>query len=86
MAPAVYLLGVAVTLCCAVLLARAYARVRLRLLLWSAVCFAGLAVSNLLLFLDLVVFPDVNLYFWRLLTAAVAMLLLIFGLIWDGDK
>jgi hypothetical protein len=86
MAAAVYLLGVAVTLGCAVLLGRAYARVRVRLLLWSSICFAGLAVSNLLLFLDLVVFPNLSLYFWRLLTAAVAMLLLVYGLIWEGDK
>lgn len=86
MAPAVYLLGVVVTLCCAVLLARAYAVVRKRLLLWSAVCFAGLALSNLLVFIDLVVLPNVDLYRWRLITATAAMLMLVFGLIWDGEK
>lgn len=86
MAAAVYLLGVAVTLCCAVLLGRGYARVGNRLLLWSAICFAGLAISNLLVFVDLVVFPEVNLYRWRLLTAAASMLMLVFGLIWEGEK
>lgn len=86
MAAAVYLLGIAVTLCCAVLLARAYARVRARLLLWSAICFAGLAVSNLLVFLDLVIFPDVSLYRWRLVTSAISMLILVFGLIWEGER
>jgi hypothetical protein len=86
MAEAVYLLGVAVTLCCAVLLARAYAVVRKRLLLWSAVCFVGLAISNLLVFIDLVVLPNVDLYRWRLITATAAMLMLVFGLIWDGEK
>jgi uncharacterized membrane protein YqjE len=86
MAPAVYLLGVAVTLSCAVLLARAYAVVRKRLLLWSAVCFTGLAISNLLVFLDLVVLPNIDLYRWRLITATAAMLILVFGLIWDGEK
>jgi len=86
MAAAVYLMGVAVTLTCAVLLGRAYANVRNRLLLWSAICFAGLAVSNMLVFVDLVVFPEVDLYRWRLVTAAAAMLMLVFGLIWEGEK
>lgn len=86
MAPAVYLLGVAVTLGCAVLLVRAYASVRKRLLLWSAVCFVGLAISNLLVFIDLIVLPNVDLYRWRLITATAAMLMLVFGLIWDGEK
>ncbi len=86
MGGAVYLLGVAVTLTCAVLLMRGYARVRKRLLLWSAVCFFGLAFSNVLVFVDLVILPDVDLYLWRLITAAVSMLILIYGLIWEGDK
>jgi hypothetical protein len=86
MAPAVYILGIAVTLTCAVLLGRAYALVKKRLLLWSAVCFAGLAISNVLVFLDLVVLPDVDLYFWRLLSAALAMVILVYGLVWEGEK
>ncbi len=86
MGPAVYILGVLVTLCCAVLLTRAYLSVKKRLLLWSAVCFYLLALSNLIVFLDLVVFPQIDLYFWRLATAAIAMLILLYGLIWEGDK
>jgi Family of unknown function (DUF5985) len=86
MAAAVYILGVIVTLCCAVLLGRAYSRVKNRLLLWCTICFAGLAVSNLLVFVDLVVFPEVSLYRWRLVTAAIAMCVLVFGLIWDGER
>lgn len=86
MGAAVYLLGVAVTLTCAVLLMRGYARVRKRLLLWSALCFFGLAFSNVLVFVDLVILPDVDLYLWRLISAAVSMLILIYGLVWEGDK
>lgn len=85
MGPAVYLLGVAVTLSCAVLLIRAYTRVNKRLLLWSGICFLGLALSNVLVFLDLVILPNVDLYRWRLLTAAVSMLILLYGLIWEGE-
>jgi hypothetical protein len=86
MGPAVYIIGVLVTFCCGVLLTRAYAKVRKRLLLWSGICFFGLALSNLLVFLDLVILPDVDLYRWRLLTAAAAMLLLVYGLIWEGER
>lgn len=86
MAQAVYILGFLVTLTCSVLLFRAYAGVKNRLLLWSAICFAGLALSNLLLFLDLVVFTNLDLYPLRLVTAAVSMMILLFGLIWEGGR
>jgi hypothetical protein len=86
MAATVYILGIVVTLLCGFLLARAYTRVRKRLLFWSAVCFFGLAISNLFVFVDVVIFPDVNLYVWRLATAAISMLLLLYGLIWEGDR
>lgn len=82
---AVYMLGALTTLICGVLLLRGYFASRKRLLLWSAGCFLGLSISNLLLFVDLVLLPETDLYFWRLLTAAVAMLLLLWGLIWEGE-
>ena len=85
LAPLVYLLGALVTALCAVLLLRGYARSRSRLLLWSGLCFTGLTVSNALLFLDLSVFPDVDLYMWRLSTAAGAMLLLVYGLVFESE-
>ncbi|HYP07807.1 MAG TPA: DUF5985 family protein [Bryobacteraceae bacterium] len=81
----VYALGAATTLLCAVLLTLAYKRVNRRLLLWSGLCFFGLALSNLLVFIDLVLVPDYDLYIWRLATAAIAMGLLLYGLIW-GDR
>lgn len=86
MAAVVYILGTLVTLACAIFLLRGHKRTRNKLLLWSGICFLGLATSNLLVFLDLVVFPEVDLYVWRLVTAAVAMLFLLFGLIWEGNR
>jgi len=85
MAAAVYIVGVLTSLVCAVLLLRGYLRGRKRLLLWSGLCFAGLAVSNMLIFIDLVLVPELDLYFYRLTTAAVAMSLLLYGLIWESD-
>jgi hypothetical protein len=81
----VYLLGALVTALCAVLLLRGYARSRSRLLLWSGFCFSGLTVSNALLFVDLQIFPQVDLYMWRLGTAAGAMLLLVYGLVFESE-
>ncbi|MGH9497910.1 MAG: DUF5985 family protein [Terriglobales bacterium] len=83
--PIVYLLGTLVTFACCILLLRGYFRGRKRLLLWSSLCFLGLALSNLLVFVDLVLLPTVDLYRWRLWFAAIAMMLLIYGLIWEGE-
>jgi len=84
MAEAVYLIGILVTLVCAVLLLRGYARGRKRLLLWSGVCFTGLTITNVLVFVDLVLVPTVDLYLWRLAAAAVSMGFLLYGLIWES--
>jgi len=85
MASLVYVLGVLTTLLCAVLLFRGYASSRRKLLLWSGLCFSGLTISNALVFVDLVLFPTtVDLYLLRLATAALSMLLLLYGLIWES--
>lgn len=81
---ALYILTSVTTLLCAVLLFRAWSRVRRRLLLWSGLCFVGLTVSNLLKFADLIVFAQVDLYTWRLANTAMAMALLLYGLIWES--
>ena len=85
MAEAVYILCALTSLLCAVLLLRAWRRSRLRLLLWSALCFAGLAVNNGVLLLDLVIFPDVDFSVWRGATALVSVSVLLYGLIWEGQ-
>jgi hypothetical protein len=85
MAEVVYILNTLTFGACSVLLLRGYVRGKQRLLLWSGLCFAGLALSNGLVFVDLVMLPDVDLYALRLGTAAVSMLLLLYGLIWEGE-
>jgi len=85
MAPAVYILGTIVAIACGILLLRGYLQGRQKLLLWSSVCFFGLGISNFLILLDLVVFPDIDFYLARLLTASLAMLFLLYGLIWEGQ-
>lgn len=84
MGPAVNILGALITLGCAVLLLKGYLRGKKRLLLWSALCFFGLTISNFLIFVDLAVVPDINLYGLRLGTTLLSMTLLLYGLIWDS--
>ena len=80
----VYILSFLTSLACSVLLLRGYARGRRKLLLWSGICFAGLAVSNLLVFLDLVILPNVDLFLARVAVTTVSMALLLYGLIWES--
>jgi hypothetical protein len=84
MAVLVTILGSLTALACAVLLLRGYGRSRQRLLLWSALCFFGLALGNSLLVVDLLQ-ADVDLHVTRLGVTAVAMMLLLYGLIWEAD-
>jgi len=83
MAEAVYILCALTSLFCAVLLARSYRRQRTRLLMWSTACFAGLAINNILLFVDLVLVPGVDLGLIRSGVAFVAVALLVIGLTWE---
>lgn len=85
MAASVYLLGALMSLLCALLLLRGYNRGKRKLLLWGGFCFAGLTISNLLVFADLVVFPAVDLFPYRLATSAISMALLLYGLIWESQ-
>jgi hypothetical protein len=85
MAPALYIVSCLTTLLCAILLLRAYGNVRRRLLLWSGLCFVALTVSKILVVADLVLFPRIDLYSYRLGSAAVAMVLLLYGLIWESQ-
>lgn len=86
MAALIYALCAGAALFCAILLLRGFARTRTRLLLWSAVCFLGLTVNNVLVIVDLVVLPDVSLFLLRNVTALVAVSCLLVGLIWEGRR
>jgi hypothetical protein len=75
-----YFLCAATSLSAAILLFATYRRRRTRLLLWSALSFAGLAANNILMFVDLVMVPDIDLSTPRAILAALAMLVLSVGL------
>ena len=68
---------------CAVLLLRGYFRSRVRLLLWSGLCFLGLALNNILLFVDVRVLPTTDLSVVRSIPAIIGVAILIYGLVWE---
>lgn len=78
----VYILCMIASAVCSWLLLRGYRRTGTSLLFWSALCFAGLCLNNLMLFLDVIVLPaQVDLSTWRLLPALLGIALLCYGLI-----
>ena len=84
MAKAVYLLCAGTSLLCAGLLVKGYRKTRTRLLLWSCLGFVGLAASNVLLFLDMVVYTEVDLLPWRQATAIIGLMSLLLGFVWES--
>jgi len=85
-AAAIYILCALTSLTCAVLLLRGFARTKARLLLWSGLCFGGLAVNNLLLvYAKVIAAPGNDLSLLRSATAVAALSLMLYGLIWDAE-
>ncbi len=56
-----------------------------KLLLWSSLCFLGLALNNIVLYLDLSVFSqvEINGAVWRSALGAISGATLLYGLIWE---
>lgn len=79
MAIAVYALCALTSMACAVLLLRAYAAEKVRLLLWTALCFCGLAVNNVALFFDVWLSLDIGTL--RKVPALIGVVLLLHGFI-----
>jgi hypothetical protein len=87
MAPAlIYILCALTSVACTVLLLRRYRHSRVRMLFWSALAFLGFALSNILLFVDLVLLPQVDLTIIRSLATLCGILLLLYGLIVTTTK
>ena len=82
----VYVLCFLTSAACAWLLGRSYARNGSGLLLWSSICFVFLALNNLVLVVDLVVVPDLDLRLARLFLALAAVVSLLWGFIWKAEE
>lgn len=85
-AEAIYVLCAVTSLVAAALLLRQYRRSRTALLLWSFVGFVGLALNNVLVYVDLVLVPSTDLAFVRTLLGAIGLVALLYGLIWEARR
>jgi hypothetical protein len=86
MALLIYTLCAVTSAVCTYLLSIAYLRSRYKLLLWSAICFGGLTLNNLTLWIDKLVVPEIDLSLVRVSMALLAMAVLLYGLIWDTER
>lgn len=85
-ASSVYILCAFTSLLCATLLTRSYRSTKSRMLFWSSIFFYVLTLSNLLLCFDYLVFPDNDLSLSRSITTLVAIIVLLYGLIWKEES
>lgn len=82
----VYGLCLLTSVVCAGLLLRSWRQSRSRLLLWTATAFSFLAVNNLFLVADMVIFPNINFWYWRQAASMVAIAVLVYGFIWEAEQ
>ncbi len=69
---------------CFFVLGREFIRGRNRALLWTALCFFGLFISNVLLLVDKLVVPDTSLALLRIVPTLLGFVVLIYGLLWES--
>ena len=81
MAQTIYLLCALTCLLCTVLLLKRWKATRLGLLFWSGICFLTLTAANILLFVDRIVVPQVDLALLRHSVTLLAIIFMLFGLI-----
>lgn len=77
----VYVLCTLTSTLCAILLFRSWRKERVGLLLWSTLCFVGLALNNVMLVIDRIVLPEVEMSVIRAAPAVIGLLLLVSALI-----
>jgi hypothetical protein len=80
----VYILCAITSLVSAVLLLRGAITRRTPLLFWSSLCFFAMALNNVLLYVNFVVLPEVDLLVAARIVTVVGIVLLNIGLIWHA--
>jgi len=86
MAEIVYALCFFLSVLCAFLLFRKYLSSKLSLLLWTGLSFFFIAINNLILFVDLVIYPELDFSggLLRVLSGAIGGCIRLLGLIWEA--
>ncbi|MDB5793121.1 MAG: hypothetical protein JWQ80_3145 [Massilia sp.] len=85
MAETIYTLCILTSLACTWLLFASYRRTGYRLLFWSGACFTAMTLNNVFLLLDKIVFPNIDFLPARLVSALVAISLLLYGLVYEKE-
>ncbi len=85
MAESVYIASALMSVVCMVMLFWQYRKQGSHLLLWSSCCFFGLMLNNSVLFVDMILLPELDFggSLWRNGLSAASGSLLLFGLIWE---
>jgi hypothetical protein len=79
----VYVLCAVTALACSALLLRGWLHRRVRLLWTCSVFFFALALENIILFVDLVLTPEIDLLLLRNSVALIGVIILLVGLVWE---
>lgn len=80
-----FLFAALTSFACMALLFRGYARTGSRLLLFSALCFIFLTATNVLLFVDNVILPELDLRLYRLSACLIGIGCLLYAFIWEAE-
>ncbi|MBK5260880.1 MAG: hypothetical protein JJE51_14915 [Thermoanaerobaculia bacterium] len=80
----IYVLCLAVSGVCVFFLLRGWRESRVRLLLWSAIGFTGIALNNLLLVIDTQIAADLSV--WRGAPALIGITIFIWGLVEERGR
>jgi hypothetical protein len=85
MSETIYVLCALTSFACAWLLLQSYRKSGYRLLFWSGLCFSVMTINNLILVADKLIFPSNDLSHLRQISALIAVLLLLYGLIYEKE-
>ena len=82
----IYALCAGTSVLCAYMLLRGYRRTKVRLLLWTGLCFLGFALNNVFLVIDLTILPEYDLRMLRSIPALAGVGFLVYGFIWEIER
>lgn len=66
---------------CTFLLLRGYMRSKMNLLLWSTLCFTCLTLTNIFVYIDLILIEEINFLTVRNILTFLGLSILIYGMI-----
>lgn len=84
MAALVYILSTLTCGVCAYIQFRQFFKMRVKLLMWIAICFAGLTLNNALLIVDILLVPLTDFSISRLIVADFSVAILAVGFVWES--